>query len=130
MLLLGMPNPLLWGAMAALLNYIPYIGAVIGTATVGVVAAITFSNPVAIGAVPVVYYLLTAIEGNVITPSIIGGRFTINPIVVFLWVVAWGSLWGIPGMLIGLPLLMTFRIIVGSVPALAGLERVISTAKA
>lgn len=127
MFLLGMPNPLLWGTMAALLNFIPYIGAIGGTAIVFIVAAITFHTPASIAAVPVTYYLLTFIEGNFITPAIIGGRFTINPIIVFLWVVAWGALWGVPGMLIGLPLLMVFRIMLTRVPALAHLEKVIST---
>ncbi len=125
--LLGIPNPLLWGAMAALLNFIPYIGAIAGTAIIFLVAATNTSSTALLIGAPAAYYLLTALEGNIVTPAIIGKRFTINPIVVFLWVLAWGALWGIPGMLIGLPLLMIFRIIVDSVPALSGVNRVISS---
>jgi len=127
MWILGLPNPLLWGAMAALLNFIPYIGALAGTAIIFLVAATNTSSMALLIGAPVTYYLLTALEGNVVTPSIIGKRFTINPIVVFLWVLGWGALWGIPGMLIGLPLLMIFRIIVDTVPALSGVNRVISS---
>lgn len=113
--------------MAALLNFIPYIGALIGTTVIFLVAAINFHSTGMVIAAPAIYYGLTALEGNIVTPSIIGRRFTINPIVIFLWVLAWGALWGIPGMLIGLPLLMIFRIIIDSVPSLAGVNRVISS---
>ena len=127
MWILGLPNPLLWGAMAALLNFIPYIGALAGTAIIFLVAATNTSSTALLIGAPATYYLLTALEGNIVTPAIIGKRFTINPIVVFLWVLGWGGLWGVPGMLIGLPLLMIFRIIVDSVPALSGVNRVISS---
>lgn len=123
---LGMPNPVLWGTMAALFNFIPYIGAAAGTIIVLMVAAVTFETASRIVPVPLVYYCLTAIEGNFITPYLIGRRFTINPIIVFVWVVCWGTMWGIPGMLIALPLLMMFRIVCSRLPSLSRLERVIS----
>lgn len=126
MWLLGMPNPVLWGVMGALLNFIPYIGAVAGTGIVLVVAVITFEQTGEIVPVPLVYFALTAIEGNLVTPWIIGKRFTINPIIVFVWVLCWGAMWGIPGMLIGLPLLMVFRIVCAKLPGLSRVERVIS----
>lgn len=126
MLGLGMPNPLLWGAMAMLLNFIPYVGAIIGMGVLFLISAATFDGPGKILAVPLVYYGLTFIEGSFITPTLIGRRFTINPIVVFMWVVAWGALWGLPGMLIGLPLLMVFRIICAQVPSLHPIQEAIS----
>ncbi len=126
MALLGMPNPILWGFMSALLNFIPYVGAITGTLIVSLVAAITFDRPGQILSAPFVYYALTMIEGYFITPTIIGWRFMVNPIIVFMWVLAWGALWGIPGMLIGLPLLMVFHSICSKVPALSRIERVLS----
>lgn len=124
--LLGMPNPVLWGVMAAFLNFIPYLGAITGTAIVCLVAAISFAHPGEILPVPMVYYALTAIEGYFVTPTIIGRRFTVNPIIVFVWVLCWGALWGIAGMLIALPFLMVFRIICAKLPSLSRLERVLS----
>ncbi len=126
MYLLDMPSPILWGVMAAVLNFIPYVGAIIGGAIIFIVAVVTFPEPAPVFAVTLSYIALTFIEGNFVTPTIIGHRFTINPIVVFVWVTAWGALWGMPGMLIGLPLLMVFRIVCSKVPALHGVERVIS----
>lgn len=126
MWLLGMPNAVLWGVMAALLNFIPYIGAFVGTGIVLVVAVITFEQSGRIVPVPLVYFTLTLVEGNFITPWIIGKRFTTNPIIIFVWVLCWGAMWGVPGMLIGLPLLMVFRIICARLPALSRVDRVIS----
>ncbi len=130
MFALGMPNPLLWGAMAMLLNFIPYVGAIIGMGILFLIAAANFDTPGLILAVPLVYYGLTFIEGSFITPMLIGRRFTINPIVVFIWVVASGALWGLPGMLIGLPLLMVFRIICARVPMLHPIQEAISVEEA
>lgn len=123
---LGMPNPVLWGVMAALLNFVPYLGAIAGTGIVFIVATITFEHTSQILPVPLVYYLLTTVEGNFVTPAIIGKRFTLNPIIVFAWVFCWGIMWGVSGMLIGLPLLMVFRIVCAKLPSLARVERVIS----
>ena len=123
---LGMPNPILWGVMAGTLNFIPYIGAIIGAVIVFLVAATHFDNQLAVILVPAVYYMLTIIEGNFLTPAILGKSFTVNPIVIFIWVMAWGALWGIPGMLIGLPILMVVRISLSKFPMFNRLERIIS----
>ncbi|MGJ8655562.1 MAG: AI-2E family transporter [Akkermansiaceae bacterium] len=124
---LGMPNPILWGTIAAALNFIPYLGAIVGTVIVFMVSATTYDNTFSIVLIPVTYYILTAIEGNLITPAILGRNFKINPIIVFLWVLCWGALWGIPGMLIGLPILMTTRIILARTTKFTRFERIISS---
>jgi len=123
---LGMPNPILWGVMAAIFNFISILGALVGAVIVFIVATITFENTSQVIPVPLVYYALTAIEGNFITPAILGKRFTINPLIVFVWIFCWGIMWGIMGMLFGLPLLMVFRIICAKLPSLSRVERVIS----
>ncbi len=111
MWLLGMPNPLLWGVLAALLNFVPYLGAITGVAVITMVAALTYEEPGRILIVPVVYFLLTSTEGNFITPMILGERFTINPIFIFIWLLFWGWIWGIPGAIIAVPMLMAVRIV-------------------
>lgn len=118
MALLGVPNPVLWGVMAALFNFIPYAGALAGTGVIFLVSVSTFTAPMAIALPPIVYFAVTAIEGNLVTPSVLGRRFTMNPIIIFLWFASWSILWGFPGMLIAMPLLMAFRIIAREVPSL------------
>lgn len=124
--LIGLPNPILWGLMAALLNFIPYAGALIGAAVVTIIAAMDLDNPAMTIAAGVLYLGLSTIEGNFITPALVGRRLEINPIIVFVWVLAWAAVWGIAGMLIGLPLLIIFRIVCSRIPSLAPVERAIT----
>lgn len=123
---LGLKDAYLFGLMAALLNFIPYAGAVIGTAITILIAAMDMASvPFALGA-GAIYFGLSSIEGNVVTPAIIGKKFEINPVIVFLWVLVWAALWGLPGMLIGLPMLMGCRILCAHIPSLRALERMIT----
>lgn len=126
MYLLGMPNPVLWGAMAALFNFIPYLGAIAGIIIVGVVAVLTFDNTTHIILVPVVYFALTALEGNFITPVVLGRQFTLNPIIIFIWLIFWAWMWGITGGIIAVPLLMAFKIMCDHVQPLKPLSHVMT----
>ena len=110
MFALGMPNPVLWGAMATVLNFIPYLGALIGVATVAVVALLSFDNTSSIILAPLLYAACTGIEGNLITPAVVGRRLEMNPVVVFLSIAFWGWLWGILGVLIAVPLLVILKV--------------------
>lgn len=115
---LGMPNPMLWGVLAATLNYIPYLGAATGIAIVAAVSLITFDTLGRAAAAPGAYLLLAAVEGYLVTPLIHSRRFTLNPVVVLLGLFFWGSIWGIPGALLAVPLLVTLRILCDYVPSL------------
>jgi len=126
MWLLGMPNPVLWGVMGALFNFIPYIGAIVGSVVVFLVAVVTFTEPGQAIVIPLVYFGLTALEGNVITPMIIGRRFALNPIMVVLWFMSWGAVWGVAGMLIATPTLMGVKIVCANIPSLKRVDRIIS----
>ncbi len=86
MALLGMPNPVLWGVMAALLNFIPYVGSVIGSLVVGSIALVTFNDPVAIVLPPLAYLGFSAIEGQLVTPMALGRSLGMNPVAIFLGV--------------------------------------------
>lgn len=109
--LLGMPNPVLWGVMAAMLNFIPYIGAMTGIAIVAVVALLTFDDPGRAALPPLCYLVLTGIEGQFLTPTILGRRLRLNPVVIFLWLVLWTWLWGVPGALVAIPILSGLKIV-------------------
>jgi predicted PurR-regulated permease PerM len=116
--LLGVPNPALWGVLVALLNFVPYVGAVIGITVLGAVALVTFDTPVRIVLPPLIYFLLNGLEGMLITPMIIGKRWLVRPALVFLWLVLWSWLWGIPGALLATPMLVAFKITCDALPML------------
>lgn len=124
---LGMPNAVLWGLMAMVLNYVPYIGALAGTLFVFVAAAATFDQAFMVLVLPATYFALTSIEGNLITPLVLGGRFRLNPLVVFVWIFAWGAFWGIAGMLIAMPALVTFKIVCENTATMEKFRRVLES---
>ncbi|WP_274426691.1 AI-2E family transporter [Chelativorans sp. YIM 93263] len=107
---IGMPNPALWGTLAAVLNFIPYVGAVIGIGLVTAVALGTFPTLSHAALVPAYYLFLTTLEGQFVTPTVLGRRLAMNPVAVFLAIAFWGWLWGIIGMLVAVPLMVAIKI--------------------
>lgn len=119
MLLLGMPNPVLWGVVAAILNFMPYFGP-LTVFSVLVLAGLLFFESVGQALLPAaVYACVHAVESNLVTPSILGRRLTLNPLIIFLALMFWTWLWGIPGALLSVPLLMMFKILCDHTPTLA-----------
>jgi predicted PurR-regulated permease PerM len=119
MYLLGMPNPWLWGVMAAVLAYIPYLGALVGVSTVTVVAILTFDDIFRIFSVPIVYFTADTIQANLIFPMALGRRLALNPVVIFIWLIFCGWIWSITGALLAVPLLAIIKIIFDHVEQLA-----------
>jgi predicted PurR-regulated permease PerM len=115
---LGMPNPWLWAGLAGILNYVPYLGAGVGIVTVGLASFATFRDTSAAILPPLVYLGLATIEGNILTPLVLGRAFKISPLVVFVWLVFWGWLWSIPGAIVAVPLLMLIKITCEQSPSL------------
>ncbi|MFN3232250.1 MAG: AI-2E family transporter [Alphaproteobacteria bacterium] len=118
MSVLGMPNPLLIGVMAALLNFVPYFGAIIGALIVGAVGLVTFDSLGQALVVPVLYVLLNSIEGYLVTPSVLSRRLTLSAPVIFLAIGLWGFLWGITGALLAVPILIITKVVCDQVGAL------------
>jgi predicted PurR-regulated permease PerM len=110
-MLLGMPNPLLWGAIAALLNFVPYVGPAITLVLLTIVAFVTFQNIGHVAAVAGSFLALATIEGQFIQPLVVGRRLELNPIIVFLALWFWGWFWGIPGIIIAVPSLISLKVI-------------------
>jgi predicted PurR-regulated permease PerM len=124
MWLLGLPSPVLIGVLAAALNFVPFLGAVAGAAIVFLIALVSLDTTAAILA-PVVYATINTIEGNVITPMIVGRSMSLNPVFVFLAIILWGWLWGIGGILIAVPLLGIAKIFCEHFESLRPIARVL-----
>jgi predicted PurR-regulated permease PerM len=107
---LGVPNPALWGVVAGLLNFIPYFGPIVGVTTLAIIGLLTFEHVSEAVLPPLIYLLLHNLESNFLTPMILGRRLTLNPVVIFISLMFWTWMWGIPGALLSVPVLMIVKI--------------------
>lgn len=107
----GLPNPMLWGVLAGVLNYIPYIGPVITTSVLFLVGLFTFPSISAALVAPLIYIAMTTVEGQFITPALMGRRMTLNPFAVFLAIGFWTWMWGPIGAFVAVPILMSAMVI-------------------
>jgi predicted PurR-regulated permease PerM len=110
MWLLGMPNAVLWGVMAGLLNFIPYLGPAICCGVLSIVALVTFDGMTHTLLTAAIYVGLATVEGHVIEPIFLGRRLDLNPILVLLAVWIGGWLWGVAGVLLALPMLLALKV--------------------
>ncbi|OYP37714.1 AI-2E family transporter [Rhodopirellula sp. MGV] len=109
MWLLGMPSPLLWGVMACVFNFVPVLGAFAGATILFVVALLTFEPFYYAIVITSTFLTLTTIEGQFITPTILGRSMQMNPVLVFIATVFWGWMWGLAGVLLSVPILIAIR---------------------
>ena len=118
---LGMPDPILFGLAAFFLNYIPFVGAIIGV-TLTFLIAILGSSSIFAALIPAVaYFAITAIEGQIITPVMVGRRLRLNAVVVFLSVAVGAWMWSFMGMLLAIPVLIVLKALSQEVEALWGI---------
>lgn len=115
---LGVPNPVLWGVMVAVFNFVPYLGDIASISVLTVVGLLTFDELWFSLLVPGVFCLLTAIEGYLVTPLIVGRRLSLNPVVIVLSVLFWGWMWGVPGALLAVPILVVMKTLFDRVESL------------
>ena len=116
--LLGLPYGWLFGIGAFLLNFLPYLGALIGVALVAGSAILAFDDIGYALLCPLGYFAMTTIEGNFVTPLALGRSLKMNTVAVFLTVVLWAWLWGIPGALVAVPFLVVFKVVADHVDRL------------
>jgi predicted PurR-regulated permease PerM len=116
---LGMPNPGLWGVMAGFLHFVPFLGAIAGLSIVTLVALLTFDQTTTIVLVPTAYLCLNLLAEYILLPFVISHRLMLNPVIVFSWLTFWAWLWGIPGALMAVPLLVIFKIVCERVQSLS-----------
>jgi len=111
MYLCGLGDPLLWGATAFLLNYIPILGPLFGTAIFILVGMLSFDSLWWALVPPVLYFGIHVVEGETLTPLLLARRFTLNPVLIILSLVFWFWMWGVPGAILAVPMLAILKIV-------------------
>jgi predicted PurR-regulated permease PerM len=113
---LSVPGAAMWGMLVAILNFVPYFGPIVGVGLLAVVGLLTFDTlPAAL--LPAGSYLaLHLLESNIVTPQLLGRRFTLNPVAVFISLMFWLWLWGVPGALLSVPILVSIKAICDRIP--------------
>jgi len=120
--LIGMPSPLMWGGIVALLNFVPYFGPMLAAALLALGGLMVFDDvwrALLPAATQIGFHL---VEANVITPMVLGRRLTMNPLLILVSLTFWGWVWGTPGALLGVPLLIIIQTVVAAAgtPDIAG----------
>ena len=108
---LDVPNPILWGAMVAVFNFAPYVGALASASVLTIVGFTSFSTLGDALLVPATFVGLTILEGQLVTPTILGARMALSPTVVFVSVIVWGWLWGVAGALMAVPIVTAIKVL-------------------
>jgi predicted PurR-regulated permease PerM len=111
---------LLWGTMAALLNFAPYVGPLIGIVVMLVMGFVAFDDPLHSLLPAGIYLGLHTLEGQLITPIILGRRMALSPLVLILGLMVFGWLWGIVGLLLAVPLLVCVKLVLGKIEGMEG----------
>ena len=121
MALCGVDDPLLWGTIVFILNYIPIVGPFAGMGIFFVVGVMTITDPLLAYVPAAAYLIIHLMEGTFITPLMLARRFTINPVLVILSLLFWSWMWGVIGAVISMPILAVIKIICDKITRLSAL---------
>ena len=124
--LLGLRNPVMWGVMVALLNFVPYLGALTGIICMTIGAALSFDSLGYAFVFPAIYLSFGILEGSFITPWIMGRSLTLNPVIILLSLTFWGWIWGIVGIILAVPILAAFKILCAHIKPMEPLAEFLS----
>jgi predicted PurR-regulated permease PerM len=114
--LMGVPRAGMWGMIVAVLNFVPYFGPVVGIIVLLVVGLLSFDS-ILQALMPFGWYLLLhLLEANFVTPILLGRRFTLNPVAIFISLMFWLWLWGVPGALLSVPILVSVKVVCDRLP--------------
>jgi predicted PurR-regulated permease PerM len=119
--LIGMPNAPLWGAMAAVLEFIPFIGAATIFVVLGIAGLATFDSVGQALLAPASFLVINIVQSNLVTPLLQGHRLTLNPVAIFVGLAFFFWIWGVPGAFLAVPLLATFKILCDHIASLAAI---------
>jgi predicted PurR-regulated permease PerM len=116
--LTGLGDPLLWGSVAFLLNYVPILGPTVGVVLFLVAGLVTIQPLWAAFVPPALYLVIHLVEGETVTPMLLAARFTVNPVLVTLGVIFWYWMWGVVGAVLSTPMLAIAKIVCDRIDAL------------
>jgi predicted PurR-regulated permease PerM len=122
----GLGTPLLWGATAFLLNYVPILGPMAGIVIFFVTGVLSFGSPWYALLPAGLYLLIHVAEGETITPMLLARRFTLNPVLVIVSLFFWHTIWGIPGALLAVPILAMVKIVADRIEPLKPIGHIIA----
>ena len=120
---LGLPTPALWGALATVLNFAPYVGPALLTLILFGVGLVSLDSMTAALIPPLAFLALTTLEGQILTPGILGHRLTMNPLMIFLAIAFWMWLWGPVGAFVAVPLLVIAAVLLEALSRRSGFGR-------
>lgn len=112
---MSLPEVLLWGTMVALLNFAPYVGALIAFVVMLAVGFVKYEDTLMALAPAAIFLALQATEGNLVTPVVLGSRMSLSPLILILALAVFGWMWGILGLLLAVPLLVSFKIVLSRI---------------
>jgi len=122
---IGLQEALLWGTVAALLNFAPYVGPLIGVATMLLMGFVEFRDPLQ-ALLPAAAYLgLHTLEGQLVTPIVLGRQMKLSPLVLILALMVFGWAWGMVGLLLSVPLLVCIKLVLARLEGMQGWARLL-----
>ena len=124
--LLGLRNPIMWGVMVGVLNFVPYLGALTGMICMTIGAVLSFDSLSYALLFPAVYLASGALEGNFITPWVMGRSLTLNPVIILISLTFWGWMWGIVGVILAVPILAALKIFCAHIDRMAPIAEFLS----
>ncbi len=108
---MGMPNPALWGVVAAVTKFVPYVGGLVCTVVLALASLLAFDSLWRVLLVPGVFLVVDTVHGNFMLPALMGRRFTLNAPVLFVGLVFWWYVWGVTGALLAVPMMAALKIV-------------------
>jgi predicted PurR-regulated permease PerM len=118
---IGMPDPVMWGLLTFVMEFIPYLGGAINVGLLLITSFTVYSHVGQIVLPPALYLIITTLQNNVVSPYAYGNRLKLNPVAVMICVMFWWLIWGIPGVFLSIPIAATLKVLGDQVPKLSAL---------
>ena len=118
---IGMPDPVTWGLLTFVMEFIPYLGGAINVGLLLITSFTVYSHVGQIVLPPALYLVITTLQNNVLSPYLYGNRLKLNPVAVMICVMFWWLVWGIPGVFLAIPIAATLKVLGDQVPKLHAL---------
>ncbi|MGH7523919.1 MAG: AI-2E family transporter [Gemmatimonadales bacterium] len=125
--LVGLPSPALFGVVAGILNFIPYLGSLATLVLIAVASLVSFDTTQPVVLASVGFLVLSVLEGNVVTPMLLGHRLPLNAVAIFVGLLFWSWVWGVTGAVLAVPLTVMVKVIADRVALLEPLGVIIDT---